>query len=401
MKRLYNFVLLIAVVSFACLLFLSCKKKKERIPKESGNTISWRDLSTYSDGMVLYPNEKGQLCFFDATSEQGGLFCFNPACDHKRAVCSSTGDVIQEGCVSFEYSFPVSFIGDYLYYYSGGSNSLYRTDRRGNNMELVRSLSKPYEYPIVYCYTEEALYVDYTLSYEYFETEKQGSGTEWRAGNLKEKREVGILRIPFSGEKEEVIFLTDEYYDMIICEFEYCEGKLRFLVQGRDRQEPYVNVEDGSEEIQIEEELRHTHRDIYEYSIADKKLTKVCELWANVSCFFFDDTYGIINDSNRLALYSYEGMKVAESEDIITGVIVSDYGIVGTDKNGRWVSLSEKTGKTQKTSPFTRTDFPLCVVVGNSYYGIAVGEKGETSRMYITETDFWNGNKEGVVWFPE
>ncbi|MBR7019460.1 MAG: hypothetical protein IKI15_00205 [Lachnospiraceae bacterium] len=411
---------LAAVVCIVCMVMVSCGKpddKNEDIgalrsgttelrggtPSEvhcDGRIVFFRDDATYTEDYVLFSNSDMGIWYFDVTTGQSGRYCFDPTCEHKHAVYSPDGKtLLEEGCFSHElasWPFPC---GEYIYYYHYGPSYLARTDRTGNNREILWEPQRPYGPPACIYFTDEAVYIAYQNSYEYKLVEGSNGETVWVSGNLKEKLEVGVVRVPYSGGKEEVIFRSDEYYNMGIYEFEYYNGKLRFLIGGMDR--PANNDIDLMQDPEVwqplvEEERQHTLTIAYEYTITTGAIRKIFELKPYTGSYFLQESYCTVDGDFKLSLYSYDGAKLWEAANPMD-VVVSDHGLIAVDmKSNQYSLLDEKTGAVLKTSPFTWDDFRMDVVVGDSFYGHVGMQRG-----YISAEDFWAGDRDGIVCYPD
>lgn len=375
-------------------LLTSCTKEKKT--KQQDNCVLFLyGVDTYSEDYVLYSGGSNPRLFFDVATGTSGPYCFEPGCEHQRSVYSEQGELIQQGCPAYDYlELSVFPLGDFLYYYSSGC--LYQADRKGNNRKLITRLSKPYERPAVCCYTEEALYISYSFSYEYtLEADNTGKSI-WRAGKKKEKPEVGVLRIPYAGTGEEILYHSDEFYEMQIAEIAYHGGKVVFRVLGLDRPSEDFDLTAPDASDWITEERKHTFSEAYCYKTATGDLT---QLWAPrqyTKSYFFENSYGFMDETGSMELYHYDGERIGEAENVLWEVFPSTHNIVGWDKNTlEGVMLSDETGKEMKRSPLTWEDFNLYAVAGDSYYGF-VGNK----QAYISANDFWAGKKEGIRLFP-
>lgn len=384
-------------MSYIVVLLSSCGKKAEL--DQPNNEVMFRAGSeTYMENIALYHpmGQNNPLYYFDVSTETGGPFCFDPTCDHKISVWSEKGELIKRGCPACDYSELAVFLyGDYLYYFS--SHCLYRADRQGNNRRIITELSKPYEMPMACFYTDEALYISYSFTYEYYQVKNKDGELEWRAGELRDKPEVGLLRIPYSGEGEEVIYCTDERHEAQVSEIEYRDGNIVFLVTWMDRPSNYVDmINDPDWKEKVDEERKHTFIEAYEYTIASKDLKLLFEPRQHIAYYFFSETYGFLDDYGTLDLYHYDGEKGVEPEIDFWRIYPSTQNIIGWDKEKHeGVMVSEKTGKVIKRSSLSWTDFNLYLAVGESYYGMVDGD-----MAYISAKDFWSENKDGIIILP-
>lgn len=112
---------------------------------------------------------------------------------------------------------------------------------------------------------------------------------------------------------------------------------------------------------------------------------------------------GVIEkESESMDLFRYDGEMVSTTEGGLRFGIQSDKGVLAWDGDTyEVVSLDEESGSIQRRSPLTWRDFLLNVVVGKSYYGVVLGSQGEYLRAYISEENFWSGDKEKIVVFPD
>lgn len=387
------------IILMSCIVVLlsSCGRKAKL--NQSSNEVLFRAGSeTYMEDIAFY-HPMGQdtpLYYFDVSTKTGGPFCLDPTCEHKKSVWSETGELIEQGCPAYDYSGMAVFLcGDYMYFFS--SRCLYRADRQGNNRQIVTELSKPYEMPMACFYTDEALYISYSFTYEYYQIKNKDGEAEWRAGELREKPEVGLLRIPYSGEGEEVIYHTDERYEAQVSEIEYRDGNIIFFVSWMDRPSNYVDViNDPDWKEKVDEERKHTFIEAYKYTIASEDLKQLYEPRQYIASYYYSETYGFLDDYGNLDLYRYDGEKGPEPTIDFWRIYPSTQNIIGWDKEKHeGVMVSEKTGEVIKRSSLTWNDFNLYLAVGESYYGMV-----DEYMAYISAKDFWSGNKDGIIILP-
>lgn len=395
-------VLILCVACLFSLTFAGCDRKEAKQENANNCVLFSYDGSTYTEGYMLYI-DNGPRCYYDVKSGNAGVFCFEAGCEHKRSVRDNDGNIIRQGCAAYDYmDAPVFLYGDYLYFFS--SNCLYRADRQGNNRKKIVELTTPYEVNESFCfYSNEAFYIAYSLSYEYSFVKKNDGSSEWRAGKQKEKPEAGVLRIPFSGGKEEVIFHSDANYAEKIVGFWPYDGQVVFIVQSMDRPSNYVDLsKDGWQEL-VEEEQSHTFLELYSYSESTGEVKRIVEPRPGIGIYFYSDVYGVIDkEPGTMELYRYNGEKVASTDGNLFFGVLSDYGIIGWDYDSREaVLLDESSGKILKRSPFKREDFSLSVVVGKSYYGWFTDSEGNYIRAWIEADDFWSGNGKGIRTFSK
>ena len=380
-------VCLLTVCCLVCILFSSCGRKAEPDQPDMDDIMFYRPMGSNQP-----------LHYFDAATRTGGVFCFDPTCEHKRLVESATGGLAEQGCPAYDYSGTAVFLsGDHLYFFC--ERCLWQADRQGYNRKIITRLSKPYEGTEAF-FTDEAMYISYIFTYEYSPVENENGEPEWRVGELREKPEAGLVRIPYSGEGEELIYCTDEYYEGMVAPVRYRDGRLYFAVYGMDRPSIFVDVvNDPDWKEKVAEERRHTYVAAYEYTVSTGEIKQLFAPRPNTKSYFFSNTFGFLDDSGTLELYRYNGEKTVESEIAFSVIHPSSYDIVGRDKDNHVVMVSEETGKVMKRSPLAWQDFNLDKVIGESCYGTtSVGGNGYTA--YISAEDFWKGNKDGILILP-
>lgn len=408
---------LIVMICFLYGCLTSCgknPKKQTGIPSEEqssngilsdisapeGEGVIFKDGNTYTEEYVIYTPEGSSRpkYIFDIKTGQSIPYCFDTACEHKHEKRSADGnEILEEGCPAYDYTDASVYIfDDSLWFFS--EQCLYQADVTGLNRKEVTRLSKPYFCNNTYSYyTDEALYLTYSLPFELIEKEGNGK-TEWLAGGYREKPEVGVLRIPYSGEGEEVIYSSDEFYQMNAVELWYHDGCISFQILGSDRPPGKVDYSASQEDImaQIEEEQKHTYVEAFDYVIATGEVKSYAYQKPYRGIYFFRGAYGLIQEGNQLELYRYSGEKIAITDEQFSGVYSDRYIIGYNMENNKGILRNQDDGKVVKTSPFTWEDFLLEVVVGESYYGWKDGQ-----RAYISASDYWNGNMDGIILFQE
>lgn len=414
MKRCF----LLFLICMSCIVVFGCEKTRKNseqgneptvsgdmpgdvnvdVPQIRGERVIFYRGETFTEESMMYPEGTRALeCIFSTESRQTIPYCFDPGCEHHPPKISEDGtEVLEEGCPAYDYSQQSVFVQNgYLYFFLDGT--LYQADTTGKNRRIISSLSKPYTLSTGNCYyTEDALYVPYFL-YNELVLKEGGKEPEWLLGEVKEKQEAGILRIPFSGEGESIIFRSEEYYDLQVVSLWRHDGCICFQVTGRDCPYSVIQEEAGNDfQAMMDVDRKHSFTEAYDYVIETGEIKSFAyEKPSHGGFYFFRDVYGVIRDSNKLELYRYSGERMAETEVPFSGVISDQYVIGYNLENSKGVLLNQVDGKVVKTSPFTWDDFLLEVVVGDSYYGY-VG----MTRAYVSAEDYWSGNKEGIVLFP-
>lgn len=404
MKRKLLYVLILCLL---CITICSCGKKHRNEKSEEviqGEGVIFYRGDTYTEESLIFDSHTDSSVLksvFNTESHQSMPYCFDSGCEHHPDKMSLDGtEVLEEGCPAYDYSQQSVFIhGEHMYFFM--DRCLYRADLTGMNRQLICSLTKPYTMSERgdCIYTDEALYIPYVLCNELI-LKTDGSAEEWVLGEKKEKQEAGLLRIPFSGEEEKVIFHSDEYYDMQVVNIWRHDGCICFQVIGRDCPYSIIQKEAGDDfdlQALMTVDLSHSFTEAYDYVVKTGEIKSIAyEKPTHGGFYFFSDVYGIIQDSGKLELHRYSGEMTAETEIPFSGVISDRYVIGYNADNHKGVLLNQEDGKVIKTSPLTWEDFLLEVVVGDSFFG-HVG----LTRAYLSAEDYWSGNTEGIVLIPE
>lgn len=405
MKKKINLIFRVAFI-FLIFQLTSCGRQ-EKEPEDVLKTdavVFFRDGGSYTEQYAVYTKDgkSPNLWYFDVTTKQSVPYCFDPSCDHRRAERDLDGNIISKGCISYELGSPLFINEGSVFYYSDSENCIYRTDLSGNNRKAVARLSRPYGYTSAVYFTENEAFLSYNMTCEYKQV-GEGSKTEWIVDKVKEMPEIGVIRVPLDGSGEEVLFRSDEYYEMQVCEFHCFDGRLHFVMVGKDRPTDYEKFGDDFQAL-MEDDLKHTVEEGFEYTTSTNELRKLFFYSTYVPTYFFDKGYGILNDADKLEIYHYDGEKVAESEidrmDLIENTRLPNHEIIGRKTDtGEFFLMNPENGEILKKASLK--GFVLNAAVGNSYYGIIDGTDGQGILVYISAADFWNGNEKGIVPFSK
>ena len=400
---------LVVALCVICLIGCGKKKPKEETGEETstpGTGVIFQDNGTYTEKYVLLRPEgsKQPLHIYDVETGLLSIYCFDPGCEHKPEKRSLDGEtVLEKGCPAYDYiTYPVYIKENTMYFFH--DNCLWSADVTGQNRKEITRIKRPV-YTSNALYTDEALYLTYTTPYEWTLHEENGT-SEWIAGEMKEKQEAGVLRIPYSGEGEQIIFKAEDSYDMQVVLPWYHDGCVCFQVQGRDI--PFQDIADYAASVGddwqalMNYDRQHSYTEAFDYVIATGEVKSFAyEKPSRGGFYFFRAAYGLIQESGKLELHKYSGELIGETE-MRFGGIVSDQSIIGYNMDtGNAVMLSEETGKMMKTSPLTYDDFTADVIVGETYYGHSLTDGGSYKRAYMKAEDFWAGKKDKIVFYGE
>ena len=397
----------------ACLLVTACGKdggkKASEQPVPSGEPtlpeVSFVCDDFFRHGFmtenyVLYYANDFQLRFFDTASGTDIAFCFDPSCEHieKR---SRTGELLEEGCVSYNYSsYPVMFLEEKCYFLNEETGEVICSDRQGENRKVIGKIPQ-YILPQSVFFAKDTIFVTYANSYEMIETKGKNGETQWIVGNPKPKRTCGIVMVDLkTGEYRELQEI--EEYSALIIEYDVRGDHLYYQLNYSDI--PYIDPELSTEDPSLipegmtvenywEELPKHMWMDIYDYTISTGELRAVKQHMHYDSTVFCKDFIAVA-EGNVTGLYRYSGERFRELDFPMKNSVRSDSGLV-CRKGDNFVLIDEDTGDIVKTSPIPADEFVPRAIIGSSCYGTYRSK----TPGYLSAEDYWSGAIDRVVVF--
>ena len=405
---------ILVVFLLACLLVTACGKGGEKNasgqPEPSGEPTS-PEVSFVCDDFfrhgfmtenyVLYHANDFQVRLFDVASMTDIAFCFDPSCEHIQEKRSRTGELLEEGCVAYNYSsYPVMFLEEKCYFLNNETGEVICSDRQGENRKVIGKIPQ-YILPQSVFFAKDTIFVTYANSYEMIETKGKNGETQWIVGNPKPKRTCGIVMVDLkTGEYRELQEI--EEYSALIIEYDVRGDHLYYQLNYSDI--PYIDPELETEDPSLipegmtvenywEELPKHMWMDIYDYTISTGELRAVKQHMHYDSTVFCKDFFAVA-EGNVTGLYRYSGERFRELDFPMTNGVRSDSGLV-CRKGDNFVMIDENTGDIVKTSPIPADEFIPRAIIGSSCYGTYRSK----TPGYLSAEDYWSGAIDRVVVF--
>jgi len=408
---------LLVLFFLACLLFTACGKNGEKNaskePVPSGEQASSEGVfvcdAFFQEGFltenyVLYHANDFQMRFFDVASNTDMVFCFDPSCEHIQEKRSRTGELLEEGCVSYNYSrYPVMFLGGNCYFLNEETGEVICSDQQGANRKVIGTIPQ-YILPYSVFFANDTIFVTYAISYEMIETRGKNGEAQWIIGNPKPKSTCGIVAIDLkTGQYRELQEI--EEYSAVIQEYDVrgdhlyyqlCYMDIPYISPNLETEDPSLIPEEMTVENYWEELRKHGWMDIYDYTISTGELRMILKHQQGENVEFCKDFFAV-EEGKITGLYRYTGERFRELDFSMTNGVRSDSGLA-CRKGDSFVLIDENTGDIVKTSPIPSNAFIPYAIIGNSCYG-RLKKAEKTLPCYIATEDFWNGAFDRAVVF--
>lgn len=402
---------LLVLLLFACLLITACGKNKEK--KASEEPVSSEELFV-SDAFLgqcfmtanymLYHGDESQLRLFDVASQTDIVFCFDPSCEHEKEKRSRTGELIQEGCVSYNYSrYVVMLRDDNCFFFEQDTGEVFRSNRQGGDRKKIGQIPQ-YILPYGVFFSKDSIFVSYASPYEMIEAKDNNGETYWIVGEAKPKNKCGVVRLNLdSGEYSEL--LATEDYSASIMEYDVRGDHLYFqrsysdipyISPDLETDDPSLIPEGMTVENYWEELPKHMWMDIYDYSLSTGELKVVLQHQHYGAMEFCKDFFAV-EEGQTTGLYRYSGERFRELDYPMSVGVRSDSGLV-CRKGNDYVLVDENSGEILSKSTISTADFVPHAILGQSCYGL-FHEDNQWVPAYISAEDFWNGDVTKVIPF--
>ena len=397
-----------------CMALTACGKHPGREPIGEDGTVSNEDFvclsmfgSFFTENYVLYHDNHFRLQFFDVSGKTDIVFCFTPGCSHEEEKRSVTGEVLEKGCIAYDFSrYTVMLQGDYCYFLDNETGEVVRSDARGENRKVVGRIPL-YILPDGVFFSENALYVTYCNNYEMIETKDENGEIRWIVGDAKEKRLCGILRVDLADGRCTEVFQAEEYSALIQqydvrgnhLYFQYSYYDIPYINPNMETTDSSVTIPEGlTAENYWEEMPKHAWYGIYDYNITTGELRVVAEKQQSKGVFLCKDFYAVAREETT-ELYRYTGEYLRKLDFSFGRGVRSDSGLI-CNKGQDTVLVDETTGEIVKQSTISADQFVAHAIIGESCYGYYRGESG-WSLGYLPTKDFWENNLSNAVVFAQ
>ena len=362
-----------------------------------------------TEDYALYHANQLRLQMFDVASGTDIVMCFDPACAHEEQQASVNGQVVHEGCASYDYSSDTVMIsGEYCYFLTD-TGEVWRSDLQGQNRKLIGKIPS-YIVPSQVFFSEDSLLVTYANSFELIEIKDKNGNSQWTFGDAKATRTCGLLRVNLADGALTEIFQRDEYSSVIInydirgdhLYFQYSRTDIPYIGPDLQTNDPSTEIPEGlTVENYWDEMPKHMWTDIYDYNLATGELQTVLSNQQSVdSVCFCNGFFAMSNKGGTTGLYRYNGSKFRELPFVMTtGVRSDDHLVCVGDIPGEYMLIDEESGEVLKRTTVPDTRFVPQVIIGKSCYGLAADDDGNQGAGYLSANDFWDGNMANVVKF--
>lgn len=398
-RKVWIFLLIILVIGIIVGgIFLHKKRNKNKEDQNPGETCFDAGVGmTLNEQYAFFHKQVGnqlQLQIFDVNTKTVKPFCFDPGCEHLAAVRNYDGEILKEGCNSFEISDSAVFMKEEGLYYLASDGSLYVSDHEGRNRKLITKL--PDEYMLFYqelVFTDNYLFLFMFNDYELAEALDEDGNTFITIGAMKDTRDCLLVRVSLKDGERKEIFKNEAYTGSF--GYELYGNKLRFSYF-------YMDIPlNQSESLSYEEKQRkyqgHRLTDIMEYDVSKDEFRVIMEHVSEVSIGFLQNVFVIGHqDSQKYEVMSYDGEKIYDLSFTPYRMITKQYGITeGTVYNltgGKYVLVDDNTGSITRQTTIPENISPIAIM-GNTFYCWYYPPDGMGgSPAYLSMEDFWKGD---------
>ena len=307
-KRIQAVFLLVILSAFLC--FSSCRKKKNTEADRHQNDISevigtesvvntYTAAASLTEKYALYHSNSGQLRIFDANSKTDIAFCFNPGCEHEREKRTITGELLKEGCPSYNYSSWAVFLDGDSCVFLRDNGEVIRSDRQGENRRVIATIPSYLSIGTnEVFYADNSMFVYTAMHYEIIEMKDSDGTSQWTIGDTKDTQDCRLIRINLTDGKITEVF-QKEAYNAIISRrdvrgehvyFECFYLDIPYVGPNLETYGPSQSIPEGlTVENYWEEMPKHRFVDIYDYDIATGELRTILAAQNNKDADTTDD----------------------------------------------------------------------------------------------------------------
>lgn len=358
---------------------------------------------------ALYHDDNSLLRLFDVVSKQDLVYCFDPGCEHEPAKRSITGDIIEEGCVAYDFSsYPVLIRGENCFFLREGE--IVKSDHQGANRVTIGKIPAYIMTPDKVFYSKDSVYLTYSIGYEMTEVKNDDGDSRWIFGDLKDTDTCGLVRIDLSDGKVTEVIRFEEY-DSMIFDYDIRGDHLYFDFFYADT--PYVsaNLETFGPSGKIPEGLtkenypvewpKHLWMDVYDYNMVTGELRLILKKKQVGAVEFCDSFFAFSEELGSVTeLFRYDGEFIRKLDFAMGKGIRSDQHLVCNSADNRdvYMQIDENTGEIMRKTTIPITKVVPEVFVGESCYCTLSGE-GNWGCGYISSEDFWNGEYKKAIPF--
>ena len=410
------------VVLFVCLCCAACGKNSRSEENRNQNDTPETSETTgivcdpfvgnasLTEKYALYHSNNGQLRIFDANSKTDIVFCFNPGCEHEQEKRTITGELLKEGCPSYNYSPWSVFLDGDSCVFLRDNGEVIRSDRQGENRRVIATIPSYLSIGTnEVFYADNSMFIYTAIHYEITEMKDSDGNFQWTIGDTKDTKDCRLIRINLTDGKITEVF-QKEAYNAIISRrdvrgehvyFECFYLDIPYVGPNLETYGPSQSIPEGlTEENYWEEMPKHMFVDIYDYNINTGELRTILSGQNNKDAVVFGkDFFALTEGSKSTVLYHYDGKPYLQLDCAVTvGVRTDEHLVCHGQENGEYLMINEENGEILKRVQMPENTINLETIIGNSSYGLVNGPDG-WGAGYISAEDFWNGKVENAISF--
>ena len=391
-----------------CFVMTACGKKstgKTEPEAEQGNDVNYHSMDYRSqfltEDYALYMSNIGfgRLQLFDVKSRQNMVFCFDPGCEHKRAVASADGTA-KESCIAYTFSGAVMLRNGRLYFLSD-SGDVMCADEKGENRRKIGSIPSYIRAGYRVFFTDDYLYVIWENPYEMVETTDGSGQTQWIVGAPKETQDCGIWQVNLKDGTGREVF-RKETYNAYVYSYDMRQGHLYFSYLYQEIKEPEnLSYEENIEFWKDKEDRKLM--EVYDYDTNSGELRLILnrKTWGEIC--FCKESFAMEDADGGVGLYRYNGERFQRYDFPTPNMVWTESGFVCGSYNKEtgntdYRLIDEKSGEIVRSVSFPWDSFIAQAILKESCYGMLKSDLG-TDCGYVPTEDFWKGDFSNAVPF--
>lgn len=412
--------IIFAVILGLCLCLASCGKQNkpygqpgmqpgEEIIEEKDSVCTYSCQTFLTEDYALYHNQHGRLQLFDVTGKSDLVFCFDAGCEHKPAKTSLKGEVIQKGCIAYEFSPNAVMMKDGNCYFLADTGEVYVSDRRGENRRLIAKLPEYITNVSEVFFSQDALFVIYSNSYDMLEVTDFSGNTTWVIGDLMDETTCGIVQVGLSDGSVKEVFRAKQYNALLPVHdvrgshvyFEYFYLDIPYVGPNLETYGPSGQIPEGLTVENYREFMqKHQWTDVYDYDMSTGELKCLISHRYSRNVGFAKEFFAF-SDEEGTDLYRYSGELIRRLDKVVSAGYHTDTGLVCifADEPAVYNLIDGITCEVTKRVAIPYDEFLPTAFIGKSCYGDVTEPNGSIELGYLSTEDFWSGNTANTVAF--
>lgn len=387
------------------------KDEDKQVSEEPAFVCSYLVGSGFlTEKYALYHCQNGfALHLFDTNAKTDIVYCFDAGCEHKPEVRSAKGEILEEGCISYEFGDSTVMLRNDKCYFLTDNGEVIMADRQGENRKKIGMLPSYILRPSLVFFSDDALYVTYENPYEMIESKDDNGDTQWIIGDVSDMTSCGILRVNLADGSCSEVYNKKEYNARIPSVdirgehlyFEYFYLDIPYVGPDLETYGPSGQIPEGLTVDNYWEVMpKHQWIDIYDYNMTTGELNRILSQRPCQEMVFCNGFFAL-TEGETTALYRYNGEKFRTLDFAISSGYRCDSGLICVSKKEAAVYLliDENSGEVLKRVNIPYNKFHPSEFIGTACYGLVQNENG-FGIGYLSAEDFWNGRYENAIQFP-